>query len=359
MGHRVAPRAFAGAAFVMLVLILSACGSGGSSSGSTAGESSSSEGSAATQNIPYNGPEASLPGSYPEPSGQPKAGFRVGYLNANASIPALLATQDGAEKVIVEDGGTLIGEDAQFEVQKQVSEFNNLIAQHVDAIIVYPLDPKALAPSLAQAKSAGIPVIGEDQPPNAELPPTENITASVLIGRDYAAYSLAKAIAEAKPGASFAILGNAAPVEALQYTSERQQYWGEKFGLEYLGRADTQADTPAGAAAAMSGIVGKYPEVEAVMAYNDPSAQSAASVAASSGKSGILITGFNGEKAALEQIAAGQLFATFAIPFAEVGEQMGIAAVDELTNTGLPLKPRTNVKGEIVTEKNAKSVEGV
>jgi ribose transport system substrate-binding protein len=363
---RQARGAVAIAAALVVALVLAACGSSSSSSSSTSESSTSPETSPATissgsgeaASIAYNGPEAKLPGTYPKPQGKPEAGFKVGFLNPNASVSSLLTIQQSAEKVVKEYGGSTIAEDAQFDVQTEVSQFNNLMAQHVDAVIVYPLDPKALAPSFAQAEAAGVPVIGIDQPADAEEPPTENLATSVLLGRDYAAYSIAKALAEEKPGATFGVLGNAAPVPALQYTSERQQYWGEKFGLEYLGRSDAQADTPAGAAAAMTGLLGKYPEVEAVISYNDPSAEAAASVASSSGKSGIRITGYNGEKSAFEQIEAGQLIGTFLLPVTEVGEQLGTAAVDLLTETGTPLPPLVNVRGEVVTKKNVQSAEG-
>ena len=52
--------------------------------------------------------------------------------------------------------------DDALDVDKQVSNMQQLLAQKVKAIVFYPLDPKAMTPVLDQAKKQGVPVVAID-----------------------------------------------------------------------------------------------------------------------------------------------------------------------------------------------------
>jgi ribose transport system substrate-binding protein len=63
------------------------------------------------------------------------------------------AQKNGYDTVILSAGGYQ-------NVDKQVGQMSDLIQRHVDAILMAPSDPNALAPQAAAAKAAGIPVVG-------------------------------------------------------------------------------------------------------------------------------------------------------------------------------------------------------
>ena len=50
--------------------------------------------------------------------------------------------------------------DAQLDPAKQVTDVDQLVAQKVDLIVVYPLDENSLKPALKRAQDAGIKVLG-------------------------------------------------------------------------------------------------------------------------------------------------------------------------------------------------------
>src|SRR3954467_7216473 len=93
---------------------------------------------------------------------QARAEFTVGFSNPTGAAASLNATQDAVTALGKHVGFKVIPLDAQLNVQKQVSDINQFIAQKVNAIIVFPLAPSTLNPALQRARKAGIKVIGWD-----------------------------------------------------------------------------------------------------------------------------------------------------------------------------------------------------
>jgi len=67
---------------------------------------------------------------------------------------------DGVKKVAAENNVDLHWASADFSVAKQVSQVRQFIAQHVDAIIIDPVDSSALGPEIKEATKKGIKVFG-------------------------------------------------------------------------------------------------------------------------------------------------------------------------------------------------------
>ena len=76
-------------------------------------------------------------------------------MNPLAANESLQYMQKGAVAQAKALGCKIITLDDALNVDKQVSNMQQLLAQKVNAIIFYPLDPKATTPVLAQAKKAG------------------------------------------------------------------------------------------------------------------------------------------------------------------------------------------------------------
>lgn len=67
------------------------------------------------------------------------------------------AKAQGAEVVLLDAGG-------YGNLDKQISQMEDLINQKVDGILLDPIDDGALAPAVAKAVAAGIPVVGSGDP---------------------------------------------------------------------------------------------------------------------------------------------------------------------------------------------------
>jgi ribose transport system substrate-binding protein len=316
--------------------------------------SASAEKAASTAPAEYSGVQKDLPRSFPMPERKPGETLTFGYLQIYGALPVLAVEQRGAAEQAEQFGVDLIVKDAQLNPQTQVSQFNQMLAQGVDAIVVYPVVPESLGPSLAKAKAAGIPVISTNARPDVSQPMPKGYTADVEQTLDHEAYSMAKAMSEAQPGAKFGIIGLALPVQALKYLAAQQKHWGEEFGLEFAGQVDAEQDTPTAYGPAVNELLSKAPDIQQIFTFNDAVALTASTVTRSSGKTDVKIASASGtEKAALEAIEAGRVEMSYQMPWAETGAQMIVGAYNAATDQNLPLTKTVGLRGTVITKANA------
>lgn len=340
-------------AAVAAAVATSGCGSGAdATAGAAKAQPAKSTAATASTSIPNDGPEGNLPTAYQAPVVKPGTACKIGYMNALASVSFFATQQSAAHAEAQRLGCSFIALDDQASLTKQVTDFDQLIGQKVSAILVFPLVPKALAPSVAKAKAAGIPVIAASTPSDASQPLEEGYTTDVLQGFDTVAYLRAKAVAEAKPGAKYGIISYGQPVAALQYFLSRTKYWAGRFGLEFVGETDAREDNPSSTATAAQALFTRYRDLDAVFAWADTAALSAVTVAKTSGHSNVMILGNNGSKAAIAAVKNGGLFATSQPDAFRIGTQMVDAAYDLITGVkSLPEKVVTAVL--LITKDNA------
>jgi ribose transport system substrate-binding protein len=331
------------------IIGLTACGS------ST--ETSTTADAAADTPAPteYDGPAKDLPESFPAPE-KKDVHLRVGYLQIYGALPTLAVQQKGAEARAAELGVDLIVKDARLNPQDQVSQFNELLTQNVDAIVVYPVVPESLGPALAAAEKAGIPVISTNARPDVSKPLPQGYSVDLEAPIDREAYAMAEYAAQAQPGAKFGIIGNAAPIEALKYMAAREQYWGERFGLQFAGQVDAKQDTAAGYGPAISELIAKSPDIQQIWVYNDLVALTAATVTRSSGRSDIKILSNSGAGTpVLQAIKAGTVAMTYQLPWAEQGSALIDAAYSSVTGQHQPLPETVSLLGTVITKDNVDS----
>jgi ribose transport system substrate-binding protein len=339
------------AAVLTAALALAACGSSKSGSSSNSSSSSKSSTTAAASIPPYDGPETKYFGTVPEPTKKPGSPT-IGFLQVFGGQPVLAALQNALVGEVRKLGGKTIALDAQLNPQKQVSQFNQLFAQKVDAIIVMPTNADAIEPSLKQAKARGIPVIGFMDPPSLDKSLNPLIKATVNVGYDYAGYSTMKLLATKAPGSNFALLGSSIPNSSLKLIDDRLIYWGKRLGLKYLGRQDSPTDTPTGMAPPAHAILTKYPDVKNIVTYNDESSLAVATAVTEAGKSGINIANSNdGQNITGAAIKAGRMTGAYFVPYTEIGRDMAMLAYDVVTKQPIPAEAIVP-KSRMVTKAN-------
>jgi len=298
-------------AIAVLVLILglavAACGGDDESSDATTTteEAATDTSGGAGSDVEFTGSlESDVPVGYDEPD---SGTFRLAYLNP-LGANEFLSTMGRAMKLEAEKlGGSLVELDAKGDVDTQVSQFQQLIAQDVDGIFVFALDPGSVQPALKQAKAKKIPVITIDLTFDST---TEigDFDSQIWQRRDEAAYLGAKEMASGvDAGASVATIDFAVKVPSIVYSIERGKFWAEKFGLTVAGNGTNPTDDIAGGEKAMTEILGANPDIAGVIGYNDPSAIGAAAAARAQSKSGLVFGGQNGGSDAFEAIKADRL----------------------------------------------------
>ncbi|MGH3260418.1 MAG: sugar ABC transporter substrate-binding protein, partial [Trebonia sp.] len=326
----------------LVALLAAGCGSSSSSSSSSAASGAAATSAAATSagtqsssaSVPFTPVAPGLPVGYPKPT--PKH-LVIGYSTPNTDVEDLVmlsqAIKDEAQKL----GGKAIVISANNSVSKQVNDLEQLINQHVNALLLFPLDPNSVGPPLRIAAAHHIPVISVDinlTQPNGNL---LGANSQVWRRKSQVAYLAAKYMASKLPaGSQVATMGFAVPVPSITYYVDRMKYWAEKFGLKVVGNVDNQTDDITGGAKAMSAILGRFPDIKGLLAYNDVSAIGAQTVARQQGKTGIVLVGANGGTDAVAAIKDGKESASIQLPNVSTGADMVDGAYDMVEGKKVP-----------------------
>src|SRR5918994_5228111 len=110
--------------------------------------------------------------------------YTVGFAQVGSNNPWRLGESKSMQDEAKRLGYTLVETNANEDTAKQIADVASLIAQGVDILIFPPRESQALAPSVVQAKEAGIPVILIDRDVDHEIakPGEDYIT---FIGSDF------------------------------------------------------------------------------------------------------------------------------------------------------------------------------
>lgn len=93
------------------------------------------------------------------PAAAQAARLKIGLVQLGTDNPFWVAQVDGGKEAARRYGFDLVVTSGEGDVSKQVTAFENLVNQKVDAISINPLDAKAFGPAMAKAKAANIPVV--------------------------------------------------------------------------------------------------------------------------------------------------------------------------------------------------------
>lgn len=249
---------------------------------------------------------------------------KMGYTAIDLTNPYFIALTDGMKARANELGIELTIHDGKSDAASQVSALENFIVQKMDAILVSPIDPKALESLIPQAKEAGVPTISVAQ----QVPGTDAFIGlkekeyGLSIGRIAGQYIVDK-------------MGGEAEVAILTYPElapliDRAN--GIKEGILAVAPeakivAEQSAATPENGAAAIEAIMQAHPGVRVVAGINDAGVLGAYEALAGMGvdTKEFALFGLDATKEALAKLKEGGMYkATVDIaPF-----KAGQAAID-------------------------------
>ncbi len=333
-----------------IAIALAACGSSSSSSAtkstSTAAATTSTSASAAS--VPFSSIEQTVPEGYPAPKSKKLV---LAYLNPEGSSNEFLTILGQSMKLATQKlGGSYVELDAEGDVNKQVSQFDQLLAQKVNGIAVFALDPKSLAPDVARARAAGIHLVTIDL----------NFTSTTGLGgyesqvwqrRDQAAYMTGMEMSKlVKSGDPVGTIDFMIKVPSIVYSIDRDRYWAQKFGVALAGNASNPTDDIAGGEKAMTTLLGSSHSIKGVMAYNDPSAIGAGSAARSQGLTDLALAGENGGTDGLGAIKAGRETFTIKLDDPSMGKAFAWGLYD--LSEGVKIPPTVKAGPPVLVDKS-------
>jgi len=236
--------------------------------------------------------------------------------------------------------------DPQMDVNKQISQIEDMIQQNVDLIMILPIDTKAVVPGIEKANAAGIPVMVVDRRSDGGNYIGYVSSDNVAIGRMAANYIATRlngqgtiAVMEGETGAG--------------PTVDRSQGFDEVMsqypGIEIVLRQSGSFLRDKGMSITENWLQTDK-QIDAIFYENDAMAGGGVEAIAAAGKTGeIIVVGCDAQKDMFENIKAGKADATFVYP-PQSGKEGLKVALKYLK--GEPFEPVTMLPTALVTDGN-------
>ena len=199
-------------------------------------------------------------------------------------------------------------------VEEQIAIVQDMISKNVDALIVVPIDSKALVAAAVDANKAGIPIISFDNQFDAKTVADAGLDPIPFVGIDNedAAYQSASYLVKALNGkGKCAILeGVTGADNATKRANGGKRAFDEAPDIELVASQAADWDTEK-AYAVMSNILQANPDLVGVFSSADPMAYGALKAIEDAGLKGkVIVASFDGNIPAIEMIASGELLCT-------------------------------------------------
>jgi ribose transport system substrate-binding protein len=255
-------------------------------------------------------------------------------------IPSPLATEPGEHNInsgiqcwAKAHSGRVIVLDSNLDVNKQVTDFDNLLAQGAQVLPFVALDPKAFNGPLARAKAKGATVV-ELYNPKTKAP------GGVFESSRQAGIDAAKLVGTKYPSGSKALVIGGPPIPAVLERIAGFTSQAKKYKIQILQKQDNLKDNVNDARKLADDLLTKHPDAQVVFGFNDNSAIGAGLAAKSRGLK-LMIFGINGTEQGISAVKSGLITATYEADQFKIG-YLG-AKLGAQIQAGMKVKTRVPV----------------
>lgn len=218
--------------------------------------------------------------------------------------------RDEAKKMGIE-ANVLSADD---KLEKQISDVEDLVQKKIDVLLINATQAGAMA-VIEKAAKAGIKVVTLQRQIPSPLVSSHIGTDNVVIGRLGAQWIVDKlggkgnvVVLEGIPGAAS--------------SEDRKKGAADIFpkfsGIKIVAQQTAEYDR-AKALHVMENILQAQPKIDAVYCFNDEMAMGALSAVKAANRTGIMITGMDANKDAVDAVKKGELTMTIALPPYDIG----------------------------------------
>jgi ribose transport system substrate-binding protein len=268
-------------------------------------------------------------------------GIRVALIMKTLTNPFFIEMEKGARKAQQETGIDLqvITATQETSIEQQIQLVENQIEAKVNAIVIAPGDSKRLVPALKKAQEAGIKVVNIDNRLDREALAAHGLKPFPFISVDneQAAYLSAKFVADKinHPAevAIFEGIRSADNANQRKRGAERAFKENSKLNLVAMESANWKIDE---AYATAKHVFGNHPRIDAVFCANDMMAIGVIKYLQESGRTKVLVAGFDALEEAKEAIRQGQMAVTIDQQAAEQGYMGVMTALKLLRGETVP-----------------------
>ncbi|WP_018930434.1 sugar ABC transporter substrate-binding protein [Gracilibacillus lacisalsi] len=273
-------------------------------------------------------------------------GYTFGYTSMTQNNPFFQVLEEAIREKVEANGDELITTNPAMEVELQINQIEDMIAQGIDAIFLNPVDWEGIRPALVMLEEADIPIINYD----TEVKDFEYVTAYVGSDNKNAGKVAGEDLVERFPeGGEIAVL-DSPTMNSINDRIEGFMEAIEGHDFEIVAQQDAKGDLET-ALDITEDILQAHPDIIAIMGGNDPTALGALAAAKSNNIQDIAIYGVDGSPDAKAAIAEGGPFVgTGAQSPISIGE-MSVDVAYQILN-GEDYEERTPVDTFLINEEN-------
>jgi ribose transport system substrate-binding protein len=234
-------------------------------------------------------------------------GAKIGLSISTLNNPFFVSMRSGAQQAAKDQGVQLLVADAQNDSATQQDDVQNFVTQQVDAILVNPVDPKAIVPAIQAANQANIPVLCLDRGASGgeveTLIASDNVKGGMIAGEE-----MLELVGS----------GNIAQLEGIPGTDparDRGQGFEQAISAQddvELVASQTANFNRAEGLNVTETILQANPDIKGIFAQNDEMALGAVRALGGRAGSDVKVVGFDGIEDALKAIQSGKMNATVA-----------------------------------------------
>lgn len=248
--------------------------------------------------------------------------YKIAYMQVFPDNPFWTTMKEAIDARAKEDGVTVdtVALPTASGVSDQVSQFETVVTQKYDGVILGTVDAAGIVPGIEGANKAGIPVISVDTLPAGgqiiSIVQTDNIVAAKAGGQFI--------LDTIHTGKVLNLQGDLANQTGQARNNGLHAVLDGKPGISVIDQSDHWQATEA--QAIVENILTSDPDIKAIFCANDPPALAAVQVLKAHNVSGVTIVGFDGTKDGLQAVKDGSMAADV-LQFPDV---MGTVALDLL-----------------------------
>ncbi len=271
--------------------------------------------------------------------------FGAVYMTLNN--PFYVIVDEEIRTSVENHGDVLISRDPALSVERQKAEIRELIEMGCQVLFVNPVDWHELAPVLEIARQAGVPVIAIDT--NVD---DDSLVASTVVSDNYmAGVQCAKHLISLVPGGQVALLKHDQARSSVDRIKGFRDTLAAYPDFHVVAEAECQGQLEL-AMPAMAGMLREHPDINIVMALNDPAAMGALAALQQAGRlDSVLVYGVDGAQETRDMIAQGHMAATAV----QAPRRMGQMAVEQAYRilAGEQPEPLLQLPTKLFTRENA------
>ncbi|MCD8349066.1 MAG: sugar ABC transporter substrate-binding protein [Planctomycetaceae bacterium] len=284
--------------------------------------------------------------------------YKIGYVSKNLNDDFMISLKEGAEEHAAKLGVELYYMTANnnTDIEKQIQLADDMITLGVDALILVPMEPASLIPTIIKANEADIPVILVNDPIDDEAAKEQGATYVTYVGTDnvMGGKVAAEYVKKNYPNsAKVALIGGVAG----QTTSD-QRLDGFKLGIKDQPNIEVVAEQPTDWSRdqgfnVMQNMLTANPHIDLVFGASDVMIMGASeAIIQADMQDKIKALGFDGSAEALEMVKNGDMLGTVAQYPTIMSSTALDAAIDTLNGKTVPNPIYTHL--EVLTKETIK-----